>query len=90
MKPRCVVSLKANVQNGENGLKYTCLDLTENAALLCYYTHQAAAIIKCKKLRWVCGYQIPNEDIKSDHWKVKMKSPTSLFWFFNDFSPVKV
>ena len=45
-------------------------------------SHQAAAITKCKELRWVCGCQIPNGDIKSDHLKVKMKSPTSLFLIF--------
>ena len=49
-------------------------------------THQAAAITKYKKLHWVCGYQIPNGDIKSHHWKVKMKSPTSLFLIFGHFS----
>ena len=45
-------------------------------------SHQAAAITKCKKLRWEWGCQILKEDLKCHHWKVKMKSPTSLFLIF--------
>ena len=44
-------------------------------------THQAAAIAKCKKLRWVCGCQILNRDIKSNQWKVKLKSHGTFFIF---------
>ena len=47
-----------------------------------FITHPAAAITKWKKLPSVCGCQILNGDVKCHHWKVKMKSPTSLNWTF--------
>ena len=42
---------------------------------------EAEVTTKCKKLNWKCECHILKEGIKCYHWKVRMKSPTSLFYF---------